>query len=547
MASLTPGVLSNLLELAAGKVISSSSSPPLLSSHRFPLLQVIEIVPCLSDNQWRSERFFVKVSDSLHAAYVAVSAADDADLIRSDEIQLGQFVYVRGGFHVEKGCPVPVVRGLKPVSKRRTCVGNPSDLVSSDLLLDFTPVSVDTTKKKRNLGGDTRRLSLDSARRSCWDHTSPPVTRRRDAALLLSSSPRLKPKLVLSDKNLPKNESPSKHLNCETPTLRNRNVVKPASPISIVKSPKDGIKPLSKAVTPTVAYYKLPSSHRTWSDQRISWTGLPKTIQVLGKEVSTNRQVAVKAAVKALEEASTMESVLLSLQSFAELCDSSKHLSAGQVVRRFLDIYHSTLNTCKAIHLLLTQNRNNGSCRSAAMKNAAAWVQDAVVTGFSQFNLFKEPGKQDEAASPRDQHHYIVIHNSSEKLNPKETTSPRNQSYKGVKLTSTKHRSVSSERSNLEGKNRLKESLSLADELLRVSSQWFLKYLENSLKKGSFLVKKEEANGKESLVGHLKAVNCWLDDLISNRGEVSEKVEDLRKKLQRFLLRHIESAIGETM
>ncbi|KAF3555352.1 hypothetical protein F2Q69_00011545 [Brassica cretica] len=534
MASLTPGVLSNLFELAAGKI--TSSSPPLLSSHRFPLLQVIEIVPCLSDNQWRSERFFVKVSDSLHAAYVAVSAADDADLIRSDEIQLGQFVYIRGGLHVEKGCPVPVVRGLKPVPKRRTCVGNPSDLVSSDLLLDFTPVSVDTIKKKRNLG-DTRRLSLDSARRSCWDHTSPPVTRRRDAALLLSSSPRLIPKLVLSDKNLPKNESPSKRLNCETPTLRNRYVVKPASPISIAKSPKDGIKPLSKAVTPPVAYFKLPSSHRTWSDQRISWTGLPKTIQSLGKEVSTHRQVTVKAAVKALEEASAME-------SFAEFCESSKHLSAGQVVHRFLDIYHSTQNTCKVLLLLLT---HNGSCsRSAATKNAAAWVQDAVVTGFSQFNLFKEPEKQDDAAFPQDHHHYIVIQSSSEKLNPKETTSPRNQAYKGVKLPSTKHPSVS-ERSNLEGKKRLKESLSLAEELLRVSSQWFLKYLENSLKKGSFLVKKEEANGKESLIGHLKAVNCWLDDLISNRGEVSEKVEDLRKKLQRFLLRHIESVIGETM
>lgn len=213
-------------------------------------------------------------------------------------------------------------------------------------------------------------------------------------------------------------------------------------------------------------------------------------------------------------------------------------------MRRFLDIYHSTQNTGKAVYLLLT---HSGSCRSSAKKNAAVWVQDAVVTGFSQFNLFKEPEKQDDAASPQDHHHYIVIQNSSEKLSPKETTtSPRNQAYKGLKLPSTKHRSVS-ERSNLEGKNRLKESLSLAEELLRVSSQWFLKYLENSLKKGSFLVKKEEANGKELLIGHLKAVNCWLDDLISNRGEVSEKVEDLRKKLQRFLLRHIESAIGETM
>ena len=190
---------------------------------------------------------------------------------------------------------------------------------------------------------------------------------------------------------------------------------------------------------------------------------------------------------------------------------------------------------------------HNGSCRLGAKKNAVAWVQDAVVTSFSQFNLFKEPGKQDDTTAHQDHHHYIVIHNTSEKLNPKEnTTSPRNQAYKGVKQASTKHRSVS-EISNFEGKNRLKESLSLAEELLRVSSQWFFKYLENSLKKRSFFVKKEEANGKESILISLKAVNCWLDDLIKNRCEASEKVEELRKKLHQFLLKHIEYAIGETM
>ncbi|KAG7638152.1 hypothetical protein ISN45_At02g026240 [Arabidopsis thaliana x Arabidopsis arenosa] len=478
MASLTPGVLSNLLNIAAG---NSPSSPPLLSSHRSPLLQVIEIVPCLSDDQWRSEAFFVKVSDSLHAAYVAVSTGDDADLIRSDEIQLGQFIYICGGLHVEKGCPVPVIRGLKPVPKRRMCVGNPSDLYSSDLLLPFTQVSVSpTTTKKKNLV-ETRRLSLDSARRSCWDQT-PPVTRRRDAALLLSS-PRLKSKLVLNDKSLLKIESPSKyfncgtspalrnknvvkpgspismasspkdgikspiskHLNCETPALRSRYVVKPASPISVTRSPKDGIKSLSKAVTPPVALFKVPSSHMTWSDQRMSWSGLPKTIQLLGKEVSSHRQVAVSAAVSALEEASAMESVLFSLQAFAELCDSTKKLSTGQVVARFLDIYHNTQNTCKAVHRLLTQNRNNGSCRLVVNKNATSWVQAAVVTGFSHFNLFKEPGKKGDAAD----HHYIVMQNSSEKLNPKETTSSRTPSYKGAKPPATKHCSVS-DRSSLE-------------------------------------------------------------------------------------------------
>ncbi|XP_024004219.1 uncharacterized protein LOC18028071 [Eutrema salsugineum] len=537
MACLTPGLLSNLLDIAAGK---SSSSPPLLSSHRSPLLQVIEIVPCLSDDQWCSERFFLKVSDSLHAAYVAVPAGEDADLIRSDEIQLGQFVYICGGLHVEKGCPVPVIRGLKPVPKRRMCVGNPSDLFSSDFLLNLTK-----KKKMKNLS-ENRRLSLDSARRSCWDHT-PPMTRRRDAALI-ASSPRLKPNFVLTDRYLPKNESPSKHLNCEkTPVPRNRNVAMPASPISMAnKSPKDGVKPLSKAVAPPVALFKLPSSHSTWSDQRILWTGLPKTIQLLGKEVSSHRKVAVSAAVNALEEASAMESVLLSLQSFAELCDSSKKLYAGQVVRQFLDIYHSIQNTGKAIHLLLTHNGNNGSCRSTANKNATSWVQDAVVTGFSEFNLFKEPGKQEDDAAHKNHHHYIVPQKSSEKLNLKETTSPRNQAYKGMRPYSAKHRSVL-DRSNLEGKNRLKESASLADELLRVSSQWFLKYLENSLKKGSLSVKKEEAIGKESLLVHLKAVTRWLDGLISNKTETnSEKVKDLREKLQRFLLEHIESAIRET-
>ncbi|KAG5392179.1 hypothetical protein IGI04_022142 [Brassica rapa subsp. trilocularis] len=120
-----------------------------------------------------------------------------------------------------------------------------------------------------------------------------------------------------------------------------------------------------------------------------------------------------------------------------------------------------------------------------AKKNAVAWVQDAVVAGFSQFNLFKEPGKQEDTTAHQDHH----------------------------------------------CKNRLKESLSLAEKLSysEFQANGSFKYLENSLKKG------------------LKAVNCWLDDLIKNRCEASEKVKELRKKLHQFLLKHIESATGETM
>ncbi|KAH0915390.1 hypothetical protein HID58_029836 [Brassica napus] len=157
-------------------------------------------------------------------------------------------------------------------------------------------------------------------------------------------------------------------------------------------------------------------------------------------------------------------------------------------------------------------------------------VQDTIVLATTlEFDAFEVGAKKNAVAWVQDA-----------KLNPKEnTTSPRNQAYKGVKQPSTKHSSVSEI-----SKNRLKESLSLAEKLSysEFQANGSFKYLENSLKKGSFFVKKEEANGK-----YLKAVNCWLDDLIKNRCEASEKVKELRKKLHQFLLKHIESATGETM
>lgn len=203
MASLTPGLLSKLLESAGNKDVRVTGE------HRSALLQVIEIVPSLSgapNDPWQSQGFFVKVSDSLHSAYASISD-EDLDLIYSDKIQLGQFVYVSRFEVSASGSPVPVLRGLKPVpNKRRPCVGNPKDLVSSDSLpssgisyVTSTDFSKDKEKKlisrqrlskisnivkksdivvedskhmKRDSLDQTRRLSLDSARR-IWEHQTP--------------------------------------------------------------------------------------------------------------------------------------------------------------------------------------------------------------------------------------------------------------------------------------------------------------------------------------------------------------------------------------
>lgn len=73
----------------------------------------------------------MKLSDSVHSAYVSVSNNEDIDLIFSDKIRPGQFVYVS---RFDLGSPVPVVCGLKVLPKRRPCIGSSKYLLSSDLL-----------------------------------------------------------------------------------------------------------------------------------------------------------------------------------------------------------------------------------------------------------------------------------------------------------------------------------------------------------------------------------------------------------------------------
>lgn len=127
----------------------------------------------------------MRVSDSVHSAYVSVSD-EDMDLISSDKVQLGQFIHVTW---LDSGSPVPVLRGIKPVPNRRPCVGDPKDLISSDFLnakkVEIRVKSNGKVKKfvkneqshlrrlsfgnGKSVGGtESRRLSLDSARRG-WD------------------------------------------------------------------------------------------------------------------------------------------------------------------------------------------------------------------------------------------------------------------------------------------------------------------------------------------------------------------------------------------
>lgn len=120
MATLAPGILLKLLD-----GMNSGVKPT--SEHRSSLLQVTDIVPAELDDKdlWPKQGFYIKVSDSSHSIYVSLPFEQD-DLVLSNKMQLGQFIYVD---RLEQGSPVPVVRGAKPLPGRHPLVGTPEPLM----------------------------------------------------------------------------------------------------------------------------------------------------------------------------------------------------------------------------------------------------------------------------------------------------------------------------------------------------------------------------------------------------------------------------------
>lgn len=124
MATLVPGVLLKLLQ-------HMNTDVKVGGEHRSSLLQVVSIVPSLAGGDFlKNQGFYIKVSDSSHATYVSLPD-EHIDLILSDKIQLGQYVFVE---RLESASPVPVLQGCRPVPGRHPCVGTPEEIVATHSL-----------------------------------------------------------------------------------------------------------------------------------------------------------------------------------------------------------------------------------------------------------------------------------------------------------------------------------------------------------------------------------------------------------------------------
>ncbi|XP_044465841.1 uncharacterized protein LOC123196023 isoform X2 [Mangifera indica] len=564
MASLTPGVLSKLLEN------TGNNNVKVIGDHRSPLLQVIEIIPSHDDDPFRSRGFFLKLSDSLHSAYVSISP-QDADLIFSDKIQLGQFVYVS---RFDSGSPVPVVRGLKALPKRRPCVGSPKDLVSSDLLqlrppAHFKKESVKGSKTKRLAfedskgraqpeGLELRRLSLDFSRKGWGNNISSPF-----------KSKQIAPSVAVDKKDSSKSISSMKSPSFIISPLSSKNNNVSPNPKSIPSR-----KEFRSSTGRTVPCHlvKVPLDPKTWSNRMILWDALPPIVQDLGKEAVCQRNVAFLSAVRALEEASAIEAVINCLQLFTELCNYSQKLSAGALVEQFLEVHQSMDRAAAVINSLISNNLPEAKSstyssldslfpdewKTLTNRNAMLWVQAAIETDFSKFSLFGKPGGSEIVNS--DKYHSVILENTPNVLNSynhlsESNPNPRNRgSFKSdssvnrvpspTKQQPSRQKKVNPERKECCKGSGLKKAASLADKLLLVSHQWFLKYLEDSLKMGFGLSRGEGSSEIACLFRQLKRVNEWLDSLVKGGLEANDRIESLRKKLYRFLLEHVESSVA---
>ena len=205
----------------------------------------------------------------------------------------------------------------------------------------------------------------------------------------------------------------------------------------------------------------------------------------------------------------------------------------------------------------LLNSRLPGTDSCSARKNATSWVKAATGTNLSSFDLFKMQEKDEITNSEK--YYYVVLENAPEELNFKNPSPAIKQGHrnhgtllsnsiaKGSQSTSGRLSSAArksiTEREDLSKESRLNEAASLAQKLLLASREWFLTYMEDSLNIGFGMKRVEGSPDIASLLGQLKRVNHWLDNLLLNGVREDERIEGLRKKLYGFLLDHVDSAV----
>ncbi|KAG5050714.1 hypothetical protein GLYMA_02G034500v4 [Glycine max] len=370
MATLAPGILLKLLN-----GLNTGVKPT--NEHRSSLLQVTDIVPADLDekNLIPKQGFFIKVSDSSHSIYASLPSDQD-DIVLSNKMQLGQFIYVD---RLEPGSPVPVLKGAKPLPGRHPLIGTPEPLMGlrdqnqkpnsvprrgswgtgGDGGFNFKPVNLDfdqcTPVKVRNGGfqpvsssplirgtpGSAVRCSVGGglllAKMSDAKAESPALLRK--SCVVATSNSKFARSRSVSEREhrIPASpfKSAEKKFGTTPPRLRNARVITSSSYGDAQGQNTDtSVSSSSQSQSQSTANSAFDNCNNLSIPMN-----LPGKLSSLGKEAVQQREVAQKIALQALRDASATETVVRSLKMFSNLCKSARTDAPKACFERFLEFH----------------------------------------------------------------------------------------------------------------------------------------------------------------------------------------------------------------
>ncbi|KAL7128091.1 hypothetical protein ABFS83_14G292900 [Erythranthe nasuta] len=310
---------------------------------------------------------------------------------------------------------------------------------------------------------------------------------------------------------------------------------------------------------------KVSFNNRRLSDASVSWGSLPSSLAKLGKEVLKHRDAAQTAAVEAMQEASTAETLLRCLRYFtySELSSSAREDNPHPTVEQFLSL-HASLNKAHLVadslsKILSTDSSDNEEnpseealkVTSESRKQAASWVSAALATNLSSFTAYTKPGPKTIAPNQP----VIVLDNNSTKNGaaaPKTLTKPRQtvnskNTLKRPNEGPSVRNSPPIEWAKGDG---LEEAVELSEMLRMESQDWFLGFVERFLDADVDTTSLSDNGQIAGMLSQLKSVNDWLDEIGSSCKDEeettqhisTETIDRIRKKIYEYLLTHVESA-----
>ncbi|XP_010942836.1 uncharacterized protein [Elaeis guineensis] len=272
-----------------------------------------------------------------------------------------------------------------------------------------------------------------------------------------------------------------------------------------------------------------------WPESTVIWASLPSTLVKRGKDILRQRDLALHAAVDALQEACASERLIQCLSMYSEL-QSDKEGDPQYIVDRFLKFHQDLAQTRLIIQSLTRLSSTKTCCHNSASspsikaaakvvsekkRYAVSWVKAALESDLSQFPT--------------------EIKASSELAEDS--------------MTDGKLPSIKKSNGTLHKWSNLFMAAELANILHSESNRWFLKYIDKFLD----IVESEAdyaacESQVASLLCQLKRVDDWLNTITSkerawpsdrnkdgtlSEEEDAEACERVRKKIYSILLRHV--------